>query len=44
MFGFRTVSFQKVVKRSFPLLRRKTGFRTVSFQKVVKLKKGKKGG
>ena len=38
LFGvcFRTVSFQKVVKRSKKGGGSKKGFRTVSFQKVVK--------
>ena len=37
MNGFRTVSFQKVVKRNFNYCNDVLGFRTVSFQKVVKL-------
>ena len=34
--SFRTVSFQKVVKRSDKLYLELYSFRTVSFQKVVK--------
>ena len=38
--GFRTVSFQKVVKHDNNLVENESGFRTVSFQKVVKLASG----
>ena len=34
--GFRTVSFQKVVKRAIITVTLLLSFRTVSFQKVVK--------
>ena len=36
LLGFRTVSFQKVVKLNWLFLIVLKGFRTVSFQKVVK--------
>ena len=36
--GFRTVSFQKVVKQAFVKEDEEGSFRTVSFQKVVKLR------
>ena len=35
-WGFRTVSFQKVVKLTGVVIIQKLCFRTVSFQKVVK--------
>ena len=38
MKGFRTVSFQKVVKPNKLIANIQLGFRTVSFQKVVKQK------